>query len=87
MRGRLPTVGAAAEAAEVVATASRLNAALKTVQSAAGSAVATALDEVDDDVIRTYALYAAAELQVAIRGKMLWTWAGADSWFKLTRRS
>ena len=61
--GALPPVGDAAAADEVVAIAKRINAAFATVQRCAGAGSASAVDDVNEDVVRSYAMYAGAELQ------------------------
>ncbi len=64
IHGRTPPVGNAVAAEEVVGLAHGINALYKGVQAHCGPTFATAVDEVDVDVVRTYALYYSAELQV-----------------------
>ncbi len=64
IHGRTPPVGNAEAAEEVVGLAHGINALYKGVQAQCGPTFATAVDEVDVDVVRTYALYYSAELQV-----------------------
>ena len=59
----LPPVGDAAAAAEVVAIAKGINGVMKGIQGACGANVAASVDELDEDAIKKYALYCAAELQ------------------------
>ena len=64
LHGHPPAVGNAEAAEEVVRLAHNINAVYKGVQAHCGTTFATAVDEIDADVIRKYALYYAAELQV-----------------------
>jgi ubiquitin-activating enzyme E1 len=63
MHGSLPRVGDAAAADAVVKIAEATNAAMKHLQKVCGGDVAASLEELDADAVRTYALYAAAEVQ------------------------
>lgn len=63
LHGRTPAVGNADDANEIVRLANVINATLKQVQRVCGTGSAAALDELDEDAIRKYGLYAGAELQ------------------------
>lgn len=63
MHGSLPRVGDAAAADAVVKIAEATNNAMKHLQKVCGGDVAASLEEIDSDAVRTYALYAGAEVQ------------------------
>ncbi len=63
-RGTLPPVGDAAAAEEVLHITVAINDAYRLVQSTCGDDAAASILEIDADVVRKYAMYAAVEMQV-----------------------